>query len=244
MKKLISLTLILVLILALGTTAFASSGVPITKNPTDEVRSAGGTAWFVSGAYSYNSLTWKFMDPNGTFLSVQDFQSRFPYAGVDGEHNTTLTVHNLSADMNGYGVICTFYNDNGPTDTTMAFLYVSAYVAPTYTTPTYTAPAYNPPVYSGPTYYIPAGTTDGGYTYDEFGNLEYDVYYPDGHYTTYYADGSSFTDYLDGTYSYESNDGSLSVFTDNGSYGSFNADGSWNVYDAVTDTYSGGMIYD
>ena len=168
MKKLISVTLILMLVLALGCTAFADSGVPITKNPTDEVRSAGGTAWFVSGAYNYNSAEWKFMDPNGTFMNAQEFRNRFPYATVTGENSTNLTVRNLGTDMNGYGVICTFYNNNGPTDTTMAFLYVSA--APVYTAPTYTAP-----VNTTPGYYIPYGATDGGYTYDETGHLEYDV---------------------------------------------------------------------
>ena len=117
MKKLISVTLILMLVLALGCTAFADSGVPITKNPTDEVRSAGGTAWFVSGAYNYDSAEWKFMDPNGTFMNAQEFRNRFPYATVTGENSTNLTVRNLGTDMNGYGVICTFYNNNGPTDT-------------------------------------------------------------------------------------------------------------------------------
>lgn len=242
MKKLISVTLILMLVLALGCTAFADSGVPITKNPTDEVRSAGGTAWFVSGAYNYNSAEWKFMDPNGTFMNAQEFRNRFPYATVTGENSTNLTVRNLGTDMNGYGVICTFYNNNGPTDTTMAFLYVSA--APVYTAPTYTAP-----VNTTPSYYIPYGATDGGYTYDENGHLEYDVYYDDGSYTTFYYDGSSFTDNLDGSYVYHSNDGSIDYFTDggyshtdyaDGSYMEYHADGSWESYDASTNTYNSG----
>ena len=145
MKKIVSVILVLVLALTLGATAFADSGVSITKNPTDEARSAGGTAWFVSGAVNYNSIEWKFMDPAGTFYTVQEFRTRFPYASVDGEHTTNLTIRNLGTDMNGFGVICTFYNNNGPTDTKMAFLYVSAYVAPTYSAPTYTAPTYTAP---------------------------------------------------------------------------------------------------
>ena len=165
----------------------ADSGIPITKNPTDEARSAGSTAWFVSGAANYNSLEWKFMDPAGTFYTVQEFRTRFPYASVDGEHTTNLTIRNLSTDMNGFGVICTFYNNNGPTDTKMAFLYVSAYVAPTYSAPTYTAPTYTAPSTTTTYYYIPYGAADGGYTYDANGNLEYDVYYPDGSYTTFYS---------------------------------------------------------
>ena len=79
MKKLISVTLILVLVLSLGVTAFADSGITITKSPTDEARTAGGTAWFVSGAYGYSSLSWKFMAPDGVLYTVQDFRDHFPY---------------------------------------------------------------------------------------------------------------------------------------------------------------------
>lgn len=254
MKKIVSVILVLVLALALGATAFADSGVPITKNPTDEARSAGGTAWFVSGAANYNSLEWKFMDPAGTFYTVQEFRNRFPYASVDGERTTNLTIRNLSTDMNGFGVICTFYNNNGPTDTKMAFLYVSAYAAPTYSAPTYTAPTYTAPrtTTTTTTYYIPYGATDGGYTYDANGNLEYDVYYPDGSYSTFYSDGSTFTDNLDGTYMYVSNDGSIDIFADDGyylqtrpdgSYTEYHGDGFWEAYDALTDSYSGGIDY-
>ena len=252
MKKIVSVILVLVLALTLGATAFADSGVPITKNPTDEARSAGGTAWFVSGAANYNSLEWKFMDPAGTFYTVQEFRNRFPYASVDGERTTNLTIRNLGTDMNGFGVICTFYNNNGPTDTKMAFLYVSAYVAPTYSAPTYTAPTYTAPRTTTTTYYIPYGATDGGYTYDANGNLEYDVYYPDGSYSTFYSDGSTFTNNLDGTYMYVSNDGSIDIFADDGyylqtrpdgSYTEYHGDGFWEAYDALTDSYSGGIDY-
>ena len=143
MKKAVSVVLVLVMVLTLGVTAFADSGIMITKHPTNEVRTAGGTAWFVSGAASYNSLTWTFQAPDGTQYSVQDFRTRFPYATVEGEYSTTLTIRNLGTDMNGWGVFCSFYNNEGPIDTAMAFLYVSAYVAPTYTQPAYTAPSYN-----------------------------------------------------------------------------------------------------
>ena len=139
MRKLVSVVLVLTLVLALGATAFADSGIYITKNPTDEARTAGGTAWFISGATGYNSLSWSFMSPGGTKCSVQDFKDRFPYVTVDGEHGTTLTLYNVSTDMNGWGVFCTFSDKDGSKDTAMAFLYVSAvYVAPTYSTPSST----------------------------------------------------------------------------------------------------------
>ena len=221
MKKLVSVVLVLVLVLALGATAFADSGIYVTKNPTDEVRSAGGTAWFVSGAASYNSLTWTFMSPDGTKCSVQEFRDRFPYTTVEGEYTTTLTIRNLGTDMNGWGVFCSFYNNNGPTDTAMAFLYVSAYVAPTYTAPAYTAPTYTAPVYTAPTY----------------------DYYTSGD-TTYFWDGTSLTDLGNGSVMYTGTDGSTSFVNEDGSYLRVYSNGAWSSYNAASDTYEGGMVYD
>ena len=118
MKKLVSVVLVLVMVLALGVTAFADTGIYVTKHPTDEVRAAGGTAWFISGATNYNTLSWTFMSPDGTKYSVQDFRTRFPYATVEGEYTTTLTVRNLNTDMNRWGVFCTFSNNNDTVATT------------------------------------------------------------------------------------------------------------------------------
>lgn len=220
MKKIISVALILVMILALGATAFAASGVPITKNPTDEVRSAGGTAWFVSGAYNYNRLSWTFISPDGTKYTVQEFKVRFPAVRIEGENTTNLTIRNLSIDMNGWGVFCSFYNNDGPTDTAVAFLYVNAYTpAPA---PTYTAPTYNYS-YSYPYYY-----------YDDD---EIVMRFEDGTLYTDYLDGSSLTEAMDGSSSYQRDDGySLDVMPD-GSYVEIQPDGSWESYDAATGTY-------
>lgn len=220
MKKIISVALILVMILALGATAFAASGVPITKNPTDEVRSAGGTAWFVSGAYNYNRLSWTFISPDGTKYTVQEFKVRFPAVRIEGENTTNLTIRNLSTDMNGWGVFCSFYNNDGSTDTTVAFLYVSAYTpAP--------APTYTAPTYSYPYYY-----------YDD---NEIVMRFEDGTLYTDYLDGSSLTEAMDGSSSYQRDDGySLDVMPD-GSYVEIQPDGSWESYDAATGTYYYGM---
>lgn len=206
------------MILALGATAFAASGVPITKNPTDEVRSAGGTAWFVSGAYNYNRLSWTFISPDGTKYTVQEFKVRFPAVRIEGENTTNLTIRNLSTDMNGWGVFCSFYNNDGPTDTAVAFLYVSAYTpAPA---PTYSAPTYS---YSYPYYY-----------YDDD---EIVMRFEDGTLYTDYLDGSYLTETMDGSSSYQRDDGySLDVMPD-GSYVEIQPDGSWDSYDAATGNY-------
>ena len=192
MKKLVSALLVLAVVLTLSTVAFAdcNNGIYITKNPTDEVRSAGGKAWFVTRATGYSSIKWIFIAPDGTYLSVQEFRNRFPYATVSGESDTTLTISNVNTDMNGWRVFCAFSNSLGTEGTTAANLYVSAYVAPnnkqtvnstsTYYVPVYWneysvyVPAYQDPYveYSYDEYgaYVPAHPdADIQYSYDEYG---------------------------------------------------------------------------
>ena len=222
----------------------------ITKNPTSESRVTGETAWFVSGASGYTSLAWTFVSPQGGEYSVQSFRSMFPYCSVGGADSTTLTVNNLSTDMSGWGVYCTFYNNGQTARTNTAYMYVA--VRQQQSQPKQQTQQNQQVVIStAPVYY--SYSTFGDYSYDENGNLEYDVYYPDGAYTTYYWDGSSLTNNLDGSYIYESNDGSINYFNDDGyymssqpdgSYVEYHADGSWQSYDAITDTVSGGMDYD
>ena len=219
----------------------------ITKNPTSESRVTGETAWFVSGASGYTSLAWTFVSPQGGEYSVQNFQSTFPYCSVGGAESTTLTVNNLSTDMSGWGVYCTFYNNGQTARTNTAYMYVA--VRQQQSQPK--QQTQQSVVSTAPVYY--SYGTFGGYYKDENGNLEYDVYYPDGAYTTYYWDGSSLTNNLDGSYIYTSNDGSFDIFDDDGSYmqsfpdGSYmeyRTDGSWEFYDAASNTVSGGIDYD
>lgn len=243
MKKTVSIILVLVLLLALSAVAYADYGILVTKHPTDETHTEGETAWFVSGAQYYNTLDWSFVDPSGREYSVKEFRGMFPYVTVEGENTTTLKVHNLTAELNGWAVFCNFHSDNDNAKTNWAFFHVNAYV------PTYSQPVYSAPVYTGPTNAVPYGGYFGGYGYDENGNLEYDVYYRDGSYTTYYWDGSSLTNNLDGSYLYQSNDGSVDFFNNDGyytstspdgSYVEYHADGTWQSYDASTGTYSAG----
>jgi hypothetical protein len=171
MKRLISVVLILVLVLSVGTLAFADSKTAnITKSPTDEVRYVGDTAIFKSAATGYDKLTWNFESPDKKAVTVQEFKTRFPYAVVEGENTTTLTVKNLSIDMNGWAVYCTFFNGESEVSTTLAFLYVNVYTAPATPAPkpTTTTTTYY-------TYYVPV--------YDEY---EY-VYVDDDDYDEVYV---------------------------------------------------------
>ena len=94
----------------------------ITKNPTNENRKPGSTALFVAGANAINSLTWTFVSPNGGEYSVQSFAWNFPNARVSGQYSTTLSVANVSPDMNRWGVYCTFYYNNQTARTSTAYI--------------------------------------------------------------------------------------------------------------------------
>ena len=162
MKRLISVVLVLVLVLSVGTLAFADSKTAnITKSPTDEVRYVGDTAIFKSAATGYDKLTWNFESPDKKAVTVKEFQTRFPYAVVEGENTTTLTVKNLSTDMNGWAVYCTFFNGETEVSTTLAFLYVSVYTAPVTPAPKPTTTTTTTTYY---TYYVPVYDEDD---YDE-----------------------------------------------------------------------------
>ena len=196
MKKLISVVLVLVLALSVGTLAFADNkNANITKSPTDEVRYVGDTAIFKSAATGYDKLTWNFESPDKKAVTVKEFQTRFPYAVVEGENTTTLTVKNVSADMNGWAVYCTFFNGETQVSTTLAFLYVTVSTVPatpapkpTTTTTTTTYYTYYVPVYDEYEYVF-VDDDDDVYVYvDEFGTFtpahpdayDYDFDYDDG----------------------------------------------------------------
>ena len=98
----------------------------VTKNPTNENRTQGETALFVSCANAYESLSWTLVAPSGGEYSVQNFRSVFGNANVTGEYSTTLSIANVSTDMDGWGAYCTFYYKGQTARTTTAYVYVTA----------------------------------------------------------------------------------------------------------------------
>ncbi len=205
MKKLVSVVLVLVLVLSVGTLAFAdNSAVHVTKNPSDEVRFVGDNAIFTSAATGYSRLAWNFVSPDGKTYTVQDFRNMFPYARVEGDDTATLTVKNVSTAMNGWAVYCAFSNGETEVDTTLAYLYVNVYNPATDSAPkSYTATYYTYTLlYSddyGYYYYIPDYDDDDVVLYaDEYGTFtpahpdayDYDAY-DDYDYVDYdYANGT------------------------------------------------------
>lgn len=102
----------------------------ITKNPTNENKKAGGTALFVACANAFESLNWTLVSPYGGEFSVQNFRNSFLTANVTGEYSTTLSIANVSSDMNGWGAYCTFYYRGQTARTTTAYIYVQGQPTP------------------------------------------------------------------------------------------------------------------
>ena len=96
----------------------------ITKNPTNEQRYVGETAWFVANATGYNSLYWTLVSPWGQEYSIAEIRSQFPGANISGDGTTTLTINGLFAGLNGWGAYCTFSNGVQSARTTTAYVYV------------------------------------------------------------------------------------------------------------------------
>lgn len=103
----------------------------ITKNPTSEYKTEGQTAWFVAYADNWNSLIWTFVSPDGGQYSAQNFMNIFPYCGVSGVSGTSLSISNVSLDMNGWGAFCTFYGNNQTARSNTAYINVSSKPQPT-----------------------------------------------------------------------------------------------------------------
>ena len=100
----------------------------ITKNPTNENHIEGETAYFVSDANAYESVSWTFVSPDGGEYAAQSMLYRWD--GLGGINSTTLSIANVTVDMNGWGAYCTFYYKGQTARTAAAWLYVSAKPTP------------------------------------------------------------------------------------------------------------------
>lgn len=139
MKKAFSAVLVIILILAFSAIACADYGILVTRHPTDGICMAGETVWFTADAQYYSSLDWTFVDPCGTEYSTSEFLCMFPFLTVEGEHTTMLTVRNVSPELNGWAVFCSFHSAVDNAKTNWGFFHVNEYTVPSFAAPAYAA---------------------------------------------------------------------------------------------------------
>ena len=96
----------------------------IYKNPIREKQLPGQTAIFIAEADPYDEAGWRAIAPNGQDVSLEAFQNVFPSCSVLGIYSDTLTITNVSLDMNGWSFYCVFVNEGTRTNTEAAVLYV------------------------------------------------------------------------------------------------------------------------
>ncbi len=223
----------------------------ITKHPTSESRVVGETAWFVSGASGYTSLSWTFVSPSGGEFSGQNFRNTFPNCSLEGENTTTLKVNNLNLDMSGWGVYCTFYNGGQTARTNTAYMYVSSKPAATQSKGAASA---TPKIYYYNGYYY----YDDGIDYNTYGGGGMAYKQPDGSVTYVYSDGSAIRYEEDGSAVGVDKNGNLTKYYADGTVDTVYADGSaveWSNDGSATylftdgtgvyyDEYGGALAFD
>ena len=112
---------------AAGAAPVAGNFLMITKNPTNESRAIGDTAWFVAEASGWTGAEWTFVSPAGQSYPASGFLSLFPAARVNGSDTGSLSISNVSAEMTGWGAYCTFRGNGGQTArSNTAYMYVFA----------------------------------------------------------------------------------------------------------------------
>ncbi len=109
----------------------APANVPVvTKNPTDESLLEGGDAWFVARYQNAKWAVWHFVSPDGTRDLTYDEMSRLvPTMSVENGMYSDMTLRNVTLGLNGWKVYCRYSNNDGYTNTAMA--YVTVYQDPT-----------------------------------------------------------------------------------------------------------------
>ena len=98
----------------------------ITKHPTGETVTEGGSCGFIARADNADSLHWYFTK-NGVVVDAVDAAAYFPGLTVSGISKEHLKLSHIPASLNGWSVYCVFYNDDGSLTSNKAGIVVLSY---------------------------------------------------------------------------------------------------------------------
>jgi len=85
----------------------------ITKHPTGETVSAGGSAIFIARADHAAEIAWRFVGPNNKVIEHKSAPNYFPGLKVSGGDAETLTLSSIPEDMDGWKAVCRFKGTGG-----------------------------------------------------------------------------------------------------------------------------------
>lgn len=109
-----------------GSSVVVSAPV-ITKDPTGESVTEGGSCKFLAYAAAANNCTWYLVSPDGSeTVSAGNAANRFSGLKVSGAWSNLLELKNIPLSMNNWKVYCSFSGAGGTTATGSARLEVSA----------------------------------------------------------------------------------------------------------------------
>ena len=108
---------------------FSGPAPVITKNPTSESLSIGGTTWFIAHAQNANRLVWQGVSPSGLVYTTSEMLTLHPGLRLETQANDTLAVKNVPASLNGWGFQARFEGTGGVAVSTAAYIYVGDFVA-------------------------------------------------------------------------------------------------------------------
>ena len=109
-------------------TNYSGPAPVVTKNPTDESLSTGGTTWFIAHAINAAKLTWQAVSPDGLVYTLAEALSLHPGLSLENEANDTLAVHNVPFTLNGWGFQARFEGPGGVALSSVAHIFVADYV--------------------------------------------------------------------------------------------------------------------
>ncbi len=99
----------------------------VTKSPTDETVTEGGSCYFVARYRDATWAVWHFVSPDGSRdLTYEEAQDEFSSMEIiDGMYSTML-LKNIPLAASGWSVYCRYSNRAGFVDTNRALLTVTA----------------------------------------------------------------------------------------------------------------------
>ena len=107
---------------------FSGPAPVITKNPTSESMTTGGTTWFIAHARNAKRIVWQGVSPDGLVYTVKEMLAIHPGLALEEQANDTLCVRNVPASLNGWGFRASFEGSGGTAVSSTAYIFVKDYI--------------------------------------------------------------------------------------------------------------------
>ena len=109
----------------------STAGLPtVTKSPTGETVTPGGSCWFVAKYENAVWAEWHFVSPDGTRdLDYEQAAKEFSGLEILKGYASTMQLKNIPESLNGWSVYCRFSNNAGAVNTGKASITVQGSAA-------------------------------------------------------------------------------------------------------------------